>query len=112
MRILPLCLAALLTSLALASTAHASNLSYDSDGTLAYSAGADETNSGLVGTSPYSTTCGPIVTPCIHITDWGAYIDMSSVPAGCTATNQTEGWPRWGEAVCPFRPGCASTSAT
>ena len=104
MRILPLCLAALLASLALASTAHASNLSYDSDGTLAYSAGGDETNSGLVGTSPYSTTCGPVVTPCIHITDWGAYIDMSSVPAGCAATNQTEGWPRWGEAVCPVPP--------
>jgi hypothetical protein len=99
-----LCLVALLTSLALASTARASHLSYDADGTLAYSAGSSETNRGLVGTSPYSTTCGPVVTPCIHITDWGAFIDMSSVPAGCAAANQTEGWPQWGEAVCPVPP--------
>jgi Ca2+-binding RTX toxin-like protein len=103
MRILP-CLLALLASLALAPTARASHLSYDADGTLAYSAGSNEANSGLVSTSPYSTTCGPVVTPCIHITDWGAYIDMSSVPAGCAAANQTEGWPRWGEAACPVPP--------
>jgi hypothetical protein len=103
MRTLP-SLAALLASLALASTADASHLSYDSDGTLAYVAGSDEANSGLVSSSPYSTTCGPVVTPCIHIVDWGAYIDLSSVPAGCAAANQTEGWPRYGEAACPIPP--------
>ncbi len=93
-----------LTSLALASTAQASQLSYDADGTLAYTAGGNEVNSGLVDTSPYSTTCGPVVTPCIHIIDWGAFIDTSSLPAGCAATNQTEGWPQYGEAACPVPP--------
>jgi Ca2+-binding RTX toxin-like protein len=95
---------ALLALLALASAANASSLSYDPDGTLVYTAGSGETNSGLVDTSPYSTTCGPVTTPCIHIVDWGAYIDLSSVPAGCAADNQTEGWPQWGEAACPVPP--------
>ena len=81
MRTLP-CLVALLASLALASTAHASHLSYDANGTLAYTAGTDEANSGLVITSPYSTTSEPVVTPCIDITDWGAFIDIPSLPAG------------------------------
>jgi hypothetical protein len=99
-----LCLAALLTALTFASSAYASRLAYDADGTLAYVAEPDEVNDGLVGTSPYATTCGAVGTPCIHITDWGAYIDLSSVPAGCAAGNQTEGWPRWGEAVCPVPP--------
>jgi hypothetical protein len=103
MRTLP-CLAALLASLALASTAHASHLSYDADGTLAYVAGSGEANSGLVIKSPYSTTCAPAVTPCIDITDWGAFIDIPSLPAGCSAYNQTEGWPQYGEVVCPVPP--------
>lgn len=96
-------LLALLAALALASPAGASSLSYDGD-TLVYTAGGGETNSGLVATSPYSTTCGPVVTPCIDITDWGAYIDLDSLPAGCAASNQTEGWPQWGEAACPVPP--------
>jgi Ca2+-binding RTX toxin-like protein len=96
--------AALLALLAFATTASASSLSYDPDGTLVYTAGSGETNSGLVTTSPYSTTCGPVSTPCIDITDWGAYIDLSSLPAGCAAQNQTEGWPQWGEAACPVPP--------
>lgn len=103
MRNLPI-VAALLASLALASTAHASQLSYDADGTLAYTAGSGEANSGLVIESPYSTTCAPATTPCIDITDWGAYIDMASLPAGCSAYNVTDGWPRYTEAVCPVPP--------
>ena len=99
-----LCLVALVSSLALASAASASRVSYDPDGALVYTADGSEANSGLVTTSPYSTTCGPVATPCIHITDWGAYIDTNSVPAACTAANQTEGWPRWGEAFCPVPP--------
>jgi Ca2+-binding RTX toxin-like protein len=91
----------LLACLALASTASASDLSYASDGSLVYTAGAGEANSGVVDASPYSTTCGPVATPCIHIIDWGAFIDTSSVPAGCAAENQTQGWPQWGEAACP-----------
>jgi hypothetical protein len=95
---------AIVASLALASSAGASSLSYASDGSLVYTAGSNETNSGLVDTSPYSTTCGPVVTPCIHIIDWGAYIDLGSLPAGCAADNQTQGWPQWGEAACPVPP--------
>ena len=100
--ILPL--AALLAFLALASTASASRLSYDADGTLAYVAGSGEANDALASTSPYSTTCGPVVTPCIDIIDWGAFIDMSSLPDGCAAQNQTQGWPQWGEVACPVPP--------
>ena len=103
MRILP-CLVALLATLALASSAHAAQLSYDADGTLAYTAGSGEINSGLVDMSPYSTTCAPVVTPCIHIIDWGAFIDTSSLPAGCAGVNQTEGWPQYGESACPVPP--------
>src|SRR3954447_20005507 len=99
-----LCLVALLSSLALASTASASRLSYDADGALVYTAASGETNSGLVDTSPYSTTCGPVAVPCIHIIDWGAYIDTISVQAACAAANQTQGWPQWGEAACPVPP--------
>ena len=83
--------------LAVASTASASSVGYASDGSLVYTAGAGETNSSLVSTSPYSTTCGPVVTPCIDITDWGAFIDTGSLPAGCAAYNQTEGWAQYGE---------------
>jgi Ca2+-binding RTX toxin-like protein len=94
----------LLAALALASGASASSLSYDPGGTLVYTAGSGEANSGIVNTSTFSATCGPVATPCIHIIDWGAYIDMSSLPAACAADNQTEGWPQWGEAACPVPP--------
>jgi Ca2+-binding RTX toxin-like protein len=97
-------LIALLTCLSLASTASASQLSYDADGTLAYVAGSGETNSAVADVSPYSTTCGPVPTPCIHIIDWGAFIDTNSVPAGCAVVNQTQGWPEWGEGACPVPP--------
>jgi RTX calcium-binding nonapeptide repeat (4 copies) len=98
------CAFALLGSLALASTASASRLSYDPDGSLVYTAAAGETNSGIVDVSPYTTTCSPVAPPCIHITDFGAFIDLNSVPAGCAAANQTAGWPQWGEAACPVPP--------
>ena len=103
MRTLPT-LVALLASLALASSAHAAHLSYDADGTLAYTAGSGEVNSGLVDESPYSTTCAPVVTPCIHIIDWGGFIDVGSLPAGCAGLNVTDGWPQYGESACPVPP--------
>ena len=98
------CALALLGSLALASTASASQLSYDPDGSLVYTAASGETNSGVVDVSPYTTTCSPVAPPCIHIIDFGAYVDLNSVPAGCAAANQTTGWPQWGEAACPVPP--------
>src|SRR5436190_2160682 len=94
-------ISSLLASLVLTSAASASRVLYDADGTLAYVAGDAEANSGLAGVSTSSITCGPVATPCIHVTDWGAYVDLSSLPAGCAAANQTDGWPRWGEFACP-----------
>ena len=98
------CAFALLGSLAVASTASASRLSYDPDGSLVYTAASGETNSGVVDVSPYTTTCSPLAPPCIHITDFGAFIDTNSLPAACAAANQTAGWPQWGEAACPIPP--------
>ena len=98
------CAFALLGSLAVASAASASRLSYDPDGSLVYTAVTGETNSGIVDVSPYTTTCSPVAPPCIHIIDWGAFIDMNSLPVGCAAANQTVGWPQWGEAACPVPP--------
>src|SRR5436190_14828364 len=99
-----ICLILTLLSLACAASASASHLSYDADGTLVYTAGSGEANNALVSVSPYSTTCSPAATPCLHIIDWGAYIDLGSLPAGCAAANQTQGWPQWGEAACPVPP--------
>ena len=66
------CALALLGTFAYASTASASRLSYDPDGSLVYTAASGETNSGVVDVSPYDTTCSPVAAPCIHITDFGA----------------------------------------
>jgi hypothetical protein len=98
------CVLALLGTFVCASTASASRLSYDGDGSLVYTAASGETNSGVVDVSPYDTTCSPVAAPCIHITDFGAFIDTRSLPAACAAANQTAGWPQWGEAVCPVPP--------
>ena len=94
----------LLASLVITSVASSSRVVYDADGTLAYVAGDAEANSGLVTVSTSSITCGPVATPCTHVTDWGAYVDLGSLPAACAGANQTEGWPRWGEFACPVPP--------
>src|SRR5688572_4630449 len=65
------------------SAASASSISVGS-GVLTYTAAPGEDNSVLVSPSPYDTTCGPVATPCVTVSDSAR---MTQASGGCVVVS-------------------------